>query len=767
MSERVPCYHCGEECREDLVQHDGKSFCCNGCKLVYEILSEHRMKQYYTLQAMPGVAPPTDLNKAYDYLEKEEVIERLVSFRDRNTMIVTLYIPGIHCSSCIWLLENLYRLNPAVHSSRVNFPRKEVQLSFDPSRISLRQMVELLSSVGYAPEINLDRMEVKRRKIDRSLIYQIGVAGFCFGNIMLISLPEYLGMDYLKEPRFASFFGYVNLVLSLPVLLYSARNYFISAWKGLRKRIINIDVPIALGIVTLFLRSLVEIVLSLGAGYLDSLASLVFVLLLGKAFQQVTYNTISFERDYRSYFPIAVTRIAADGSEGPVQVSGVEIGDRLLIRNQEIIPVDALLEEGRASIDNSFVTGESALVEKMAGDRLFAGGRQVGGAIVVRATRKLSQSYLTQLWNNEAFTKERPHAFEDITNRISKHFTLIILLIALASALFWIRIDPNIALNAFTAVLIVACPCALAMSAPFTFGNVLRILGRNKFYLKGTATIEGLALTNHLVLDKTGTITQSSRSDVRYEGSEPDDFQRDAVFSLLRQSSHPLSKIIFNTLRQRALLAVEDFEEIAGQGIRARISGREVRLGSAPFTGHPQPAESPEGSRVFLSIDGMPRGGYTIGNKYRPGLRDALDGLKRWHRITLLTGDNESEKVRLEQILGKDDLLRFRQSPQDKLEYVEELQRQGQNVMMVGDGLNDAGALKQSNIGISVSEDVNTFSPACDAILDASAFARLPLFVRYARLSIRIVIASFVISFLYNVVGLWFAVSGQLAPVIA
>jgi Cu+-exporting ATPase len=767
MIPKVPCYHCGEDCREDAVVHDGKSFCCNGCKLVYELLSEHRMKQYYTIQAMPGVAPPEQMNKAYDYLEKEEVIERLASFHDGNTMIVTFFIPSIHCSSCIWLLENLYRLNPAVRSSRVNFPRKEVQLVFDPHKMSLRQMVELLASVGYAPEINLDRMEVKRKKIDRTLVYQIGVAGFCFGNIMLISLPEYLGLDYLREATFANFFGYVNLVLSLPVMLYSAKGYFISAWKGLRKKYINIDVPIALGIVVLFLRSLVEISLSLGGGYLDSLASLVFVLLLGKAFQQITYNTISFERDYRSYFPVAVTRISDDGRESPVQVVEVEVGDRLLIRNQEIIPVDAVVEEGNGRIDNSFVTGESALVSKSPGERIFAGGRQVGGAIVVRAAKKLSQSYLTQLWNNDAFTKDRPYSFDDITNRISKHFTVIILGIAFVSAAFWLGSSPNTALNAFTAVLIVACPCALAMSAPFTFGNVLRILGRQRFYLKGTSTIEAIGRVKALVLDKTGTITQSSQSEVRYVGKELDESIRDAIYALLRQSSHPLSKIVFNSLPGTRLVQVEGYEEIPGSGIRGVISGTEIRLGSAAFSGFPESSKDDEGSKIFVNVNGASVGYYVIANKYRPGLSATLDHLRKYFRITLLTGDNENERERLERIFQPGDKLLFRQSPQQKLDYVKRLQEEGTPVMMVGDGLNDAGALRQSHVGISVSEDVNTFSPACDAILDASAFQKLPVFLRYARLSQRVVIASFVISFLYNVIGLYFAVTGQLAPVVA
>jgi Cu+-exporting ATPase len=761
------CFHCGEECLEETIDFDNKKFCCEGCKTVYEILNQNELCTYYDLEKTPGITPPKDLSKKFEYLENSQVIEKLIDFKDDEISIGVFYLPQIHCSSCIWLLENLYKLNPDIKSSRVNFLKKEIRLSFNHNNISLRKLVELLASIGYEPEINLDNLsERKQQKIDRSLIFKLGVAGFCFGNIMLISLPEYFGLDMIKETHFANFFGYVNLTLSLPILLYSANSYFISAWNGIKRKVVNIDIPISLGILVLFLRSAYEIFSKTGAGYSDSLAGLVFFLLLGRIFQQKTYNILSFERDYKSYFPIATTKIEANGNEKSVPVSELNIGDVILIRNNELIPVDAELINGNANIDNSFVTGESAPTRKNIGDKIYAGGKQVGQAIQLKVLKELSHSYLTQLWNNEAFTKEEEDQFESITNSISKYFTIIILIVAFGSGLFWLQTDIKIAINTFTAVLIIACPCALALSAPFTFGNVLRILGRNKFYLKNATVIESLAKINTIVFDKTGTITQSSNSDIKYYGNDLTQETINHLYSIFRQSSHPLSKMIFNGFDNQDIIPIENFEEFVGKGIIAKIGKNTYTIGSEQFVKNVNTSSS-KATRVHLKCNDNYLGYYQLENKYRTNLKETISQLLKWYKLKIISGDNDSEKENLSTYFGNESEFLFNQNPDDKLAYIKSLQQKGDNIAMIGDGLNDAGALRQSNVGISISEDINTFSPACDAILEASVFDKLPILISYCKSSIRIIIISFIISFLYNIVGLTFAVQGLLSPVFA
>lgn len=761
------CYHCGEDCIEEEILFDEKQFCCTGCKTVYEILDQNDLCNYYNIDSAPGISPPKNSNKKFEYLEHDAIIEKLISFKDDQTSLVTFYLPQIHCSSCIWLLENLFKLNKDINSSRVNFLKKELKISFNHHNLSFRALVELLVSIGYEPEINLDDLsEHKKQKIDRSLIFKLGVAGFCFGNIMLLSLPEYFGLDSIRESQFFQFFGYINLVLSLPIFFYSANSYFSSAWNGIERKIINIDIPISLGIVVLFVRSAYEIISETGSGFSDSLAGLVFFLLLGRIFQQKTYNILSFERDYKSYFPIATIRIDATQNERSTPVSELKVGDIILIKNNEIIPVDAQLIEGHASIDNSFVTGESAAARKEVGDKIYAGGKQVGPAIKLKVLKEISHSYLTQLWNDEAFTKENEDLFEGITNSISKYFTIIILVIAFGSAIFWMQTDIKIAVNVFTAVLIIACPCALALSAPFTFGNVLRILGRNKFYLKNAAVIEDLSKISAIVFDKTGTITQSSDSFIKYKGDEFSVEQQAGLYSLFRQSSHPLSKMIFNTFSNSRVVEVSDYGEVVGKGISAQINDVAYKIGSEQFVKNTT-SKTSQSTTVHVQIDNNYCGYYQIENKYRKNLKATIAQFSSKFKLKLISGDNSSEKENLLNYFDADSEFLFDQTPSDKLNYIKTIQRLNETVLMIGDGLNDSGALKQSNVGISISEDVNTFSPACDAILDAAVFDKLPNYISFCKSSINIVVISFVISFLYNIVGLTFAVQGLLSPILA
>jgi len=350
----IDCYHCGDACDRHPIAFDQRFFCCNGCKTVYEIFASNDLSYYYDLQSAAG-ATPTVTEGKYDFLDSEAIIERLTEFNDANLQIINLYIPHIHCSSCIWVLENLNKLNPSISGSQVDFPKKTVRITYNPLKTSLKRLVILLSKIGYEPYISLDDFDNKKKDTDRSLIYKLGVAGFAFGNVMFLSFPDYFDLSSSATSggefwlnQYEVVFRWMMFAFSLPVVFYSGRDYFISAYKGLRSGILNIDVPIAIGIFVLFLRSTVEIMFNWGSGFFDSLTGLVFFLLLGRFFQQKTYAFLSFERDYKSYFPIAITRITSEGKEITTQIHEIERGDRLLIRNEELIPVDGILINGIA-----------------------------------------------------------------------------------------------------------------------------------------------------------------------------------------------------------------------------------------------------------------------------------------------------------------------------------------------------------------------------------------------------------------------------------
>lgn len=761
---QTSCYHCGEQCGERGVEFDAHVFCCNGCKSVYELLNEHELCTYYSLDDKAGNRIGGATENDYAYLDEEKIKRTIINFEEGGVTGVTFYIPSIHCSSCIWLLENLHKIDPSIIQSTIQFQRKELDARFD-SGISLRELARLLASLGYPPLITMDGKPVSRKSVNRSLYYKLGIAGFCFGNIMMLALPDYLAFTDTFSDNFRYLFSGLSLLLALPVFVFSASDYFTSSWYSLKNRTINMDLPIALGLIAAFGQSVYEIVSGTGSGYLDSLTGLVFFLLVGKWYQSKTYQALSFERDYKSYFPLAVTRVE-EGKESFVPVSDLKPGDVILIRNGEIIPADAILVGGEGNIDYSFVTGESAPISKKNGDQLYAGGRQSGATIRLRLIKEVSHSYLTRLWNKEE-ARERGSGLTDFTNRVGVYFTIVVLLISLGSYLYWYSQGASsTALYAAVTVLIIFCPCIFSLAIPFCFGTAMNIMGRNGLYLKNAEVVERLASIDTVVFDKTGTITHAGEAAITREG---DLTERDITLarSVCRHSTHPLSRTLSAYLPAGEHAPVSMFEEFPGQGMYAVAEDMEIRIGSASFVGA-VPAERERNSAqtsVWFSIDGEVRGCFRFHNKYRPGLDLMLRRLEKSSELHLLSGDNDAEKGTLRPYFDNSHM-HFNQSPADKKEYIKKLTETRQ-VLMVGDGLNDAGALLQSDCGISIVENKGSFSPACDAILEAASVHRLPDFTRYSGDCMRIVYWGLALALAYNAVGLYFAVQGILRPLIA
>lgn len=761
----LQCTHCGDACTPREARYSGETvFCCEGCETVYHLLQANGLSAYYDLEKFPGLKRDRGTDKEkYAFLEHPEIQKTLIDFDEGEVLKIGLQIPAIHCSSCIWLLENLTRLHPGIRFSRVDFLKKEISVSIDRNKINIRQLVELLAAIGYEPNISLEQAGQKKQKKDENrLMKQIALAGFCFGNIMMFSFPEYFGFGQTADDeRFSFVFKTLNFALAVPALLYSGQDYFTSAWKAIKSKVVHINIPLALGMIALFGRSAYEILSGVGAGYMDSLTGLIFFLLVGKWFQEYTYGHINFERDYKSYFPLAVTVV--DREElGSKMVSELKKGDRMYIRHGDIVPADAILLSGNAEIDYSFVTGESAPVKKELGEIIYGGGRQIGGAIEAEVVKDLSQSHLTKLWNS-GMVSETEGRIKTFSDQVSRYFTFALIGIALLGFAVWSYTDVSKAFFVFTSVLIVACPCALALSSPFALGNMLRIFGRNGLYIKNTRALESMAHINHIVFDKTGTLTESNHYEVHFEGRELSNQEKNVLYSASRQSRHPYSRAVALWCGNAVTTQVQ-FEEQIGKGIKASAEKTQIRLGSAEWLGIHQPIRE---KAVYLEINDEIAGVYRIEQVYRPSASETLNELGQDHQMSVISGDDASEMERIKHLYSGFGEIRFKASPEDKLNSIKVLQSQGEHVMMLGDGLNDSGALMQSELGLVLADDVNNFTPSAKGILAADQFSKLPVFFRLSRKTIGVIQVSFVISLMYNIAGLAWALSGNLSPVFA
>lgn len=803
MSEPV-CFHCGTPCGGAAVWRADKAFCCHGCLTVFELLSESGLGHFYDLGKQAGIRVKAAVREdQFRHLDDPTVSERLVDFSDGKASRITLRVPAIHCVACVWLLENLFRLHPAIGRAEVNFPRRELSVTFDPARLKLSGLVALLSSLGYEPVFNLADLGTRQTPpVPRRLWLQLGIAGFAFGNVMMLSFPGYLGLEGSGSRALHLFFGIVSLALALPVVIYSAADYWRSAWQCLRQRTLTIELPLAIGLAALFGQSLYEIARGLGPGYLDSLTGLVFFLLCGRLFQQKTYDRLSFDRDYQSFFPLSVVRQTARGEE-TVALARLRVGDRLRLRHGELIPADARLVSGQALIDYSFVTGESEPVSRKSGDYLYAGGQQTGVAIEVEIVKPVSQSYLTSLWSHAAFAKERRAPLNTVTNRLSRWFVAGLAVVALSTAGHWALTNPALTWWTFTAVLIVACPCALALAAPFALGTAQRWLARQNVFVKNPQVLETLARVDTVVFDKTGTLTTPHKAPVTWVGEPLSAAEAAIVQSLAGHSTHPRARQVSEALNESRVedslgpgharagaearqnvevqgkhagggegeWGINQFKEHPGQGIEGRMAGRAVLLGSAAWLATrgvavPRSVAGAQSS-VHLAFDGVHRGHYVSPSVLRPRTEDLMANLASRYELALLSGDNERERATFRTLFGDRAGLHFNQTPLGKLDFIRHLQQTGRTTMMVGDGLNDAGALRQSDVGVAVVEQIGAFSPASDVILEANLVERLPALLRFARWTVGVVYVSFALSVVYNFVGISFAARGALSPLVA
>lgn len=752
------CRHCGDPCADQSVATSAGPFCCSGCASVFTLLQEHGLTQFYACDPQAGLSQRQAAQRdrgRFAVLDDEAVAARFIDAHDGTFAHATFSVPSLHCASCLWLLEQLWRFDEGIGRSEADLVRRTVRVSFRPDRTTLRAVAERLASLGYEPVVDGEKRAGRMPAARRDLYLKLGLAGFAVGNMMLFSIPRYANGAPL-DPVFQRLFDALNVSFAIPVLLYSASDFFRAAWHALRMRAVTLDVPVAMGLAVLFLRSIWDIASGTGEGFLDSFAGLVFFLLIGRLFQQVAFDRIAFDRTVRSFLPLSV-RVVTGDTMTMRRIEELEPGDVIVVRPQEVVPADARLLDAAGRLDLAFVTGEQEPVSISAGDLVGAGGRVVGEALRLEVRRRVSHSRLAELWNHPVFAQRPSHWMTTMSATFGQWFTVGAVVLAVLGFHAWWP-DVRMAASVATAVLIIACPCALTLAAPITLGTALGKLGEAGVYLKHGAVTLDLSRVDAVAFDKTGTLTTAEAAEaVDLQGLS--DLEWSLVRRLAAESIHPVSRALAG--RAPVHGAVSAVDEVAGQGVRGVVEGREVRLGTAAFVTGAVHTGSDGSGRTYASVAGRV-GSFRLETPERAGMTGVATEVAATHEAWLLSGDHDAEAPRWHPAFG--DRMRFRQGPEDKLAVVRERQAAGRHVLMVGDGLNDAGALAAADVGLAVSDDTACLVPACDAVIRGDRLALLPEVLRYARRARHAILLSFWVSVLYNVLGLWLALTGQLTP---
>ncbi|MCT8331453.1 heavy metal translocating P-type ATPase [Albidovulum sediminis] len=690
--------------------------------------------------------------------------EAIAGARAEKASGIVLSLPTAHCAACISDVERELMRVPGVRSARVNLTLKRVSVEAGPEATPAL-LVERLGRIGYeAHELDpglLSVTETDRR--GRDLLMRLGVAGFAMMNVMLLSVAVWSG----AEAATRDLFHWISAAIALPTLVFAGQPFFSSAWASLKARRLGMDVPISLALILSSAISLYETIEGGEHAYFDAAVSLCFFLLAGR---YLDYRSRAAARSAAEELaalevPRAV-RIGADGDE-TVAIADLRAGELVRVKPGARMPVDGIVTEGASEIDRSLLTGETLPVRVSHGTAVSAGEVNLTGPLVVRVTAAGKDSSLHRMADLVAVAESARNRYTSLADRMARGYSPSVHILALASFIGWMIQsggDVRLAVNVASAVLIITCPCALALAVPAVVTAASGRLFRRGLLIKDGTALERLAEVDTVVFDKTGTLTMGTPRPVALEQHAEADLRLAAA--LASGSAHPLSASLSSALAELGIAAAEvaDLREVPGEGMEATFAGRRVRLGRADWTG----AEARDATATYLDAgDGKPARAFVFADRLRPGAAAAVAALKAGgKRVVLLSGDSAAPVEDMARTLGIEEW-RAMVRPEEKAAHVAALTAAGARVLMVGDGLNDTAALAGAHVSISPASALDAARVASDIVLLGQDLLPIADAARLAVTARRRIKQNFALSLAYNVVAVPIALAGLATPLIA
>ncbi len=780
----VACIHCGLPVPPGLIDEEAEhQFCCNGCKMVYETIHGCGLQRYYDLKdEQDPTEPGRATGKGYESFDDSTFHDQHVTLQEGGLTSIDLYLEGVHCSACVWLIEKLPNVLKGVVEARLDIRRQVAHIVWNDESISLSRIARTLDSLGYPshPFRGTRMHDIWRREQHRHLI-RIGVAGACAGNVMLIAFALYGGMITGIEDQYRTLFNWAALGITLIALAFPGRTFFVGALSSLRTGALHMDVPVALGLAagTLW-GAYVTVTGGHGDVYFESLTAVIFLLLVGRWVQhrQQRAAHAAIELLY-CLTPTTARLIEQEDSVREVPVEALNIGDRVEIRAGDVIPADGNIADGSSRFDLSLLTGESKPIAMGEGEQVHAGAVNISSRIVMEVQATGAQTRIGRLMAMvEKFAQERPPIVK-LADQVAHYFVIVVVSLAVLTAAFWLWYEPTQALRNSIALLVVSCPCALGLATPLA---VVASIGRAAhcgILIKGGEVVELLNKPGLIILDKTGTLTQGKMKLTSYVGDEK---LKPLIAAVESQVVHPIADAFVAACGEEGVnIQPASITSVAGKGVIGEVESQRIVIGSPSFVGEEvgdPPAWVLDAERqclaqiqtvVFVAVDGKIAAVAGLGD---PVLDDAPDAIASLHRsgweAMVLSGDHPEIVNAVAKQIGIDpELCEGQASPERKVEVVTRALEKHHPVVMVGDGINDAAALTAAGVGVAVHGGAEISLTAADAFLRNPGLQPVVDLIHGSRRTVRVIKRNLFVSLLYNVLTASLAVTGIINPMIA
>ena len=740
------CAHCGTPVRRDAAAwYQEQPYCCHGCLGVARLVRENGWDRFY--EKREGWSPSPEASADTRAFDDESWQQTAVRQGDAGILEVDLQVDGIRCAACTFLVERAVGSLDGVTDCQVSYGNGVARISWDPAKLKLGDIARRMTEVGYRPLLSK-----RTSSANRELLARFGVAAFCAGNVMTLSVASYAGWFDGMAPHFAALFRWASLVVTTPAVFYSSVPFFERAWSGIREKVPGMDVPIALAIVLLYAHG-VAMTVSGHEGYLDSLTMLIALLLAGRFVEDAGRSRAEdAAASVVSQAPTVVRRRTVDGVE-EVAVQRIQCGDRILVGNGMVLPLDGHIVDGAARLDMSLLTGESVPVAVQEGEPISAGSLVVDGSLEVVVERVGEETTLSRIARRVADARmSRPKVMR-WADRIAPVFTVATLMVASLTFAAWAFVGGvSAALPPTVAVLVTACPCALALATPTALAVAMGAAARRGAWVRDADAVLALGGIDQVMVDKTGTVTEGKPQVI-----DASDGALQLAAAIERGSSHPIARAILAEARQRglALLPAREIHEVAGVGISGVVDGRTIEVGRG-LTG------------VAVRANGELIGEILLKDRLRADTVAVLRTISQ--PISLLTGDTERAANEFQRQVTAADLrvsVAAGMSPESKARWIELARTNGSHVLYVGDGLNDAAALQAADVGVAMSSGAEATVLAADIVVLRPSLQPVRDAIRVGVLTRQALRRNGALSIVYNVSAVTAAAFGYVDPLVA